>query len=61
MERVWGLLRKKLLVNSFNGTYSDFKDGIKKFFNKTLKTKKDKWLIPLITEDFQHFDGHLIS
>lgn len=61
MERIWGLLRRKLLVNSFNETYSEFKKNIKIFFNKTLKMKKDEWLIPLITDDFQFFDGHLIS
>jgi transposase len=61
MERVWGLLHRKLLVNSFNETYSDFKNRIKYFFNKTLKVKKEKWLVPLITEDFQQFNGHLIS
>lgn len=60
MERVWGLLRRKLLGNSFNETYSDFKKSIKTFFIKKLKAKKDEWLLPLITDDFQFFDGHLI-
>lgn len=60
MERVWGLLRRQLLGNSFNETYSDFKKNIKYFFNNTLKAKKEEWLLPLITDDFQFFDGHLI-
>jgi transposase len=60
MERVWGLLRRNLLGNSFNETYSDFKKSIKTFFNKTLSAKKEEWLLPLITDEFQCFDGHLI-
>ena len=60
MERVWGLLRRKLLGNSFNETYFDFKDGIKNFFRKTLKRKKEEWLLPLITEDFESFSGPLL-
>lgn len=61
MERVWGLLRRQFLGNSFNETYSDFKSSIKMFFNKTLKANKEEWLLPLITDDFQFFDGLLIS
>jgi len=61
MERVWGLLRRQSLGNTYNETYSDFKNSIKKFFNMTLKRKKEEWLLPLITEDFQFFDGRLIS
>lgn len=61
MERVWGLLKRQMIGNSFYETFSDFKDGIKKFFNKTLKTKKEEWLMPLINDEFQCFDGRLIS
>lgn len=60
MERVWGLLRRNLLGNLFNETYSDFKKSIKTFFNRTLNAKKEEWLLPLITDEFQYFDGHLI-
>jgi len=60
MERIWCLLRKKLLANVFYETYLDFKNDIKKFFNKTIKTKKEEWLIPLITENFQDFNGRLL-
>jgi transposase len=60
MERVWGLLRRKLLANSFNETFGEFKKNIKKFFNRTLKDKRDEWVIPLITDEFQSFEGHLI-
>lgn len=60
MERVWGLLRRQLLGNSFNETYSDFKKNIKLFFKKTLKARKEEWIFPLITDDFQFFDGHMI-
>lgn len=61
MERVWGLLRRKLLTNSFSETFSDFKKKIKNFFYKTLNKKREEWLLPLISEDFQSFEGHLIS
>jgi transposase len=61
MERVWGLLQRQLIGNSFYETFSDFKDGIKGFFKKTLKTKKEEWLVPLISDEFQYFEGHLIS
>lgn len=61
MERIWGLLKRQLIGNSFFETFSDFKDGIKTFFRKTLKTKKEKWLMPLIGDEFQCFDGCLIS
>ena len=61
MERVWGVLNRKLIGNSFFETFSDFKASIKKFFNKTLKMKKEEWLMPLINDEFQHFDGRLIS
>jgi transposase len=60
MERVWGLLRRKLLGNLFNETFADFKKSIKTFFSKTIKVKKEEWLLPLISDDFQFFDGHLI-
>jgi transposase len=60
MERVWGLLRKNLLGNTFNETYADFKNSIKTFFNKTLRAKKEEWLLPLITDEFQCFNGRLI-
>jgi transposase len=61
MERVWGLLKRQSIGNSFYETFSDFKDSIKKFFKKTLKTKKEEWLMPLISDEFQYFDGRLIS
>lgn len=61
MERVWGLLKRQLIGNSFYETFSDFKGNIKKFFKKTLKAKKEEWLMPLISDEFQCFDGHLIS
>lgn len=61
MERVWGLLKRQLIGNSFYETFSDFKDSIKKFFKKTLKTKKEEWLMPIISDDFQCFDGLLIT
>jgi transposase len=61
MERVWGLLRRQLLGNSFHETFSEFKNSIKSFFKKTIPAKKGEWLVPLITDDFQYFDGRLIS
>ncbi len=61
MERVWGLLKRQLMSNSFYETFSDFKDSIKNFFKKTLKTKKEEWLMPIINDEFQYFDGRLIS
>jgi transposase len=61
MERVWGLLRRQLLGNSFHETFSEFKNSIKSFFKKTIPAKKEEWLVPLITDDFQYFDGRLIS
>lgn len=61
MERVWGLLKRQLIGNSFYEKFSDFKDSIKNFFKKTLKTKKEEWLMPIISDEFQYFDGHLIS
>jgi transposase len=60
MERVWGLLKRQLVCNSFYETFSDFKDSIKEFFKKTLRTKKEGWLMPLINDEFQYFDGRLI-
>ncbi len=52
---------RALIGNSFYETFSDFKDSIKNFFKKTLKTKKEEWLMPIINDEFQYFDGHLIS
>lgn len=60
MERVWGLLKRQLISNSFYETFSNFKDSIKGFFKKTLKVKKEEWLVPLINDEFQQFEGHLI-
>jgi len=61
MERVWGLLRRQLLGNTFHETFSEFKNSIKSFFKKTLPLKKGEWLESLITDEFQYFDGSLIS
>lgn len=60
MERVWGLMRKRFLANVFHESYLDFKNGIKKFFNRVIKTRKKEWVVPLITEDFQRFDDCLL-
>ena len=55
MERIWGLLYRKLLTNKFYQTFSEFKADIKKFFTR-LKHKKTNWLSSLIVPDFQEFD-----
>lgn len=34
IERLWGLLRKKVLINKFYDSFYDFKTSIKKFFRK---------------------------
>lgn len=61
MERIWGLFRRKLLINSWNRTFFEFKKRIKYFFRKTLIDKSEKWVMPLMTETFQEFRGNFIT
>jgi len=60
MERIWGLLRRKVLTNSFISTFKKFRNKIIKFFKKTLVDKNDAWVWPLINDEFQEFEGNLI-
>ena len=61
MERIWGLFRRKLLANSWSQTFLEFKKRIKYFFKKTLINKTEKWVMPLMTEAFQEFEGNFIT
>lgn len=60
MERIWRLLRSKLLTNIFRESYSDFRKDIINFFKKTIIDRNDDWVKPLIETNFQEFEGNLI-
>jgi transposase len=61
MERIWGLLRRKVLTNEFSETFYVFKEKVKKFFKKTIPKKTMDWVLPLLTDEFQCYDEKIIT
>lgn len=60
MERIWGLMHRYCLSNSFSEKFSIFLKKIKRFFKKVIPKKIDEWVMPLLTEEFQVFEGNLV-
>ena len=57
IERLWKLMKKKILYNRYHESYQSFCHSIKKFFlNKSKRRKKELSL--LMTENFQLFENY---
>ena len=55
VERIWGLLKKKVLVNRYYDKYEDCRLAITKFLKSINSKRHEKELESLLTEDFQLF------